>query len=256
MVMREDAEGKRYVIDTNTGPSDWTTSGWVPLDNLRPLGEALEEEDKWEIVMIMGSERIWKRVPSWLERNYDPDFRRDLEVTESELDVGIPYYLQAQDQYSRLWINLLTEEQVVERRYREIAVAEEPITINAIDQFKIGVVMNGISVRVMLDSGAMGTFMDPDFARDNLFRTHPKNEPYQLRLLGGKDAGLDGWIKRQTYPVEVRMPTGHIEKIVFDIVPLGIHAAVLGTTWIRKHNPSIDWVKGTLKFDRCDCRTE
>jgi hypothetical protein len=25
--------------------------------------------------------------------------------------------------------------------------------------------------------------------------------------------------------------------------------------WIKKHNPVIDWVKGTISFDRCKCRT-
>jgi hypothetical protein len=49
------------------------------------------------------------------------------------------------------------------------------------------------------------------------------------------------------------MKDGHQEEVRFDIAQIGEHQAILGMPWIRKHNPDIDWVKGTVTFSRCSC---
>ena len=49
---------------------------------------------------------------------------------------------------------------------------------------------------------------------------------------------------------------GHHEEIVLDIVPMARHDVVLGTPWLEKHNPSIDWVQKVLRFERCRCVTD
>jgi len=48
--------------------------------------------------------------------------------------------------------------------------------------------------------------------------------------------------------------------IHFDIMPLDPHELVLGIPWLRKHNPEVDWVKGTFSFPKylnnLDCSDE
>ena len=38
-----------------------------------------------------------------------------------------------------------------------------------------------------------------------------------------------------------------------DVVPIARHDVVLGTLWLERHNPHIDWRKRVLRFERCDC---
>ncbi|APA07563.1 hypothetical protein sscle_16g107320 [Sclerotinia sclerotiorum 1980 UF-70] len=125
-----------------------------------------------------------------------------------------------------------------------------------IGQLIIEVNLENQEVKALIDSGAMGIFMDPDFAKENGIPTEPKEHPYQLTLLGGKKVGVDGWVRRQTSVIKMIMPGGHTEQVKMDLVPLGRHAIVLGTPWIKRHNPNIDWVKDTLTFDRCRCKNE
>ena len=46
---------------------------------------------------------------------------------------------------------------------------------------------------------------------------------------------------------------GHREELCAEVTNLGKNSLILGYTWLKKHNPSIDWEKGTVKFHRCPC---
>ena len=43
----------------------------------------------------------------------------------------------------------------------------------------------------------------------------------------------------------------HREELRAEVTNLGKNLLILGYTWLKKHNPSIDWDKGTVKFHRC-----
>ena len=43
----------------------------------------------------------------------------------------------------------------------------------------------------------------------------------------------------------------HIERIDFGVTNLGKEQIFLGHDWLKRHNPSIDWRKGTVTFNRC-----
>ncbi|KAI7151490.1 hypothetical protein KC349_g9431 [Hortaea werneckii] len=47
----------------------------------------------------------------------------------------------------------------------------------------------------------------------------------------------------------------HHETVSLDIVDMASHDIVMGTPWLEKHNPLIDWRKRVLKFERCGCVT-
>ena len=44
---------------------------------------------------------------------------------------------------------------------------------------------------------------------------------------------------------------GHREGLHAKVTNLGKNSLILGYTWLKKHNPTIDWEKGTVKFNRC-----
>ena len=43
----------------------------------------------------------------------------------------------------------------------------------------------------------------------------------------------------------------HREELCAEVTNLRKNSLILGYTWLKKHNPSIDWEKGTVKFNRC-----
>ena len=44
---------------------------------------------------------------------------------------------------------------------------------------------------------------------------------------------------------------GHREKVTFEICDLGKVNLIIGYTWLKKHNPEIDWSTGEIKFMWC-----
>jgi hypothetical protein len=40
----------------------------------------------------------------------------------------------------------------------------------------------------------------------------------------------------------------HLENVVFQVTKLGSVPMVLGKTWLRRHNPLIDWADNTITF--------
>ena len=44
---------------------------------------------------------------------------------------------------------------------------------------------------------------------------------------------------------------GHCEKIMAEVMDLGKNSFILGFSWLKRHNPDIDWTKGTVKMTCC-----
>ena len=44
---------------------------------------------------------------------------------------------------------------------------------------------------------------------------------------------------------------GHHEKITAEVMDLGKNSFILGFSWLKRHNPDINWTKGTVKMTRC-----
>lgn len=43
----------------------------------------------------------------------------------------------------------------------------------------------------------------------------------------------------------------HQERTIFTVVGLGKQKLILGHSWLKKHNPEIDWIKGEVNMSRC-----
>ena len=44
---------------------------------------------------------------------------------------------------------------------------------------------------------------------------------------------------------------GHCEKVTAKVTDLGKNQVILGYTWLKKHNPDIDWTNREVKMTHC-----
>jgi hypothetical protein len=107
----------------------------------------------------------------------------------------------------------------------------------------------------MVDSGAIDSYMSLETVERIRLCTREKKEPYELALVNGKaKRDNDGMVIKETL-VFVMTISEHTKRAKLDVTQLRNHEIILGMPWIKKHNPIIDWVKGMISFDRCECRT-
>ena len=106
----------------------------------------------------------------------------------------------------------------------------------------------GVAVRVLLDSGATGLFMDMTFAKEKGFKIEKLKKLLLVRNVDGT-VNVGRAIMHQ---VECNMFfKGHVERARMDICNLGKIEVILGMPWLVVHNPEIDWEKGEVKMTRC-----
>lgn len=90
----------------------------------------------------------------------------------------------------------------------------------------------------MVDSGAIGNFMNPAFIRKLGILGKIKAVPKPIAGLNGENLGTL-LITTESGPVLI-VVLGHIKRLNFDIVPTGRYDVVLGIPWLRNHNPVIN----------------
>jgi len=106
----------------------------------------------------------------------------------------------------------------------------------------------GVAVKALLDSGAIGLFMDMTFAKEKGFKMERMKNPLLVK-------NVDGTVnvgEAITYQVECNMFfKGHVERVRMDVCNLGKMEVILGMPWLVAHNPEIDWEKEEVKMTRC-----
>ena len=114
------------------------------------------------------------------------------------------------------------------------------------------------NLMALLDSGATGLFINTDFIHENRLTTRKLACPIPVFNVDGT-ANEAGSI---TDIVDVVLRyNDHSERAPFAVTSLGKQKMILGYTWLREHNPEVDWQSGTVKMSRCParcttCRTE
>jgi transposase InsO family protein len=106
------------------------------------------------------------------------------------------------------------------------------------------------TANVLLDSGATGDFIDPNFKNEIGVLEKPKRNPTIIRGLNGDEFEAIVDSETEKLPMTIQ---NHSENITFDVTPLGAYDIVLGIPWLRRHNPSINWKTGEFQFNRCQC---
>ena len=106
----------------------------------------------------------------------------------------------------------------------------------------------GVVVRVLLDSGATGLFMDITFAQEKRFKMEKLKKPLLVRNVDGMVNVGEAIIYQVEYNIFFK---GHVERARMDVYNLGKTEVILGMPWLVAHNPEIDWEKGEVKMTCC-----
>jgi len=106
-----------------------------------------------------------------------------------------------------------------------------------------------INAEAVLDSGAEGLYCNTSFIKKYSLPTCDIELPVYPR-------NIDGTLDKQgaiRHAAILRMGIGarHWENIEVTITNTGRHKILLGTDWLKAHNPSINWSTNRLHFDRC-----
>ena len=106
----------------------------------------------------------------------------------------------------------------------------------------------GITVEVLLDSGAIGLVMSLEFARKQGFKLKKIKRPIYVRNIDSsfnKEGPIEHMVEVNIYY------WGHREKTEIDIIRGQKWSVILRMLWLAHHNPKIDWKTGEVKMIRC-----
>jgi len=105
-----------------------------------------------------------------------------------------------------------------------------------------------IIIKVLLDSGTMGMFMDRQTVARNRFKLQKLERPIAVRNIDGTNNSR----RAITHQVECNVfYKGHMERMRMDVCNLGKTEVILGIPWLAAHNPKINWETGEVKMTRC-----
>jgi len=109
------------------------------------------------------------------------------------------------------------------------------------------------SVKVLLDSGATGNFIDKDFVCTKGISTQSISRPIPVFNIDGSpnEAGQIS----EVVDVVLRYKT-HSERTLLAVSNLGKQNMILGYTWLKDHNPEVDWQTREVQMNRCPPRCE
>src|SRR5665213_3596868 len=109
--------------------------------------------------------------------------------------------------------------------------------------------ISGTRFQAMIDSGAEGNFMSPAAAAKGWIALQAKAEPYEISAIDGRTLQT---AKLETEECVMKF-SGHIEKIQFDITPIGQYDIILGIPWLKSHDFSIRFNKQYIYMDCRNC---
>ena len=104
------------------------------------------------------------------------------------------------------------------------------------------------SITCLVDSGATSEFIDRDYAKSCRFNLVKLKQPIPVYNVDGTPNEA-GSITEVVHLILCHK--NHLEWTVFAITGLRKQKLLLGHSWLRNHNPEIDWVKGEVKMSRC-----
>ena len=105
--------------------------------------------------------------------------------------------------------------------------------------------------KALVDCGATGLFIDLDYARANNINTRALARPIPVYNVDGtpNEAGMI----REAADIVLRYKD-HSERAQFAVTKLGKQSMILGFTWLKEHNPKVDWQTKEVHMSRCPAK--
>jgi len=122
-----------------------------------------------------------------------------------------------------------------------------PIEVSTTDTSKVH------SVKVLLDSRAMGNFIDRDFIWTKGINTRSISHPIPVYNVDGSP-NKAGQIS-EVVDVVLCYKT-HSKRTLLAVSSLGKQNMILGYTWLKDHNPEVDWQTKEVQMNRCPPQCE
>jgi transposase InsO family protein len=107
------------------------------------------------------------------------------------------------------------------------------------------------SINSLVDSGATGNFIDRDYVRTHHLTTRKLSKPVAVFNVDGTPNDSGSITEVADLILRYR---NHSERTLFAVTSLGKQHLILGHSWLRKHNPEINWTTGEVKMSRCSAR--
>ena len=104
------------------------------------------------------------------------------------------------------------------------------------------------SVLALLDSGNKGECIDRDYTKSQQFNLLKLTNPILVYNIDGSPNEVGSITEVVSL---ILCYKNHSEQTLFHVTSLGKQKLILGHSWLRKHNPEIDWTKGEVKMSRC-----
>ena len=117
-----------------------------------------------------------------------------------------------------------------------------PIEIGTTDTSEV------YSVKALLDSGATGNFIDKDFVRTKGISTWNISRP--ILVFNVDSSPNEAEQISEVVDVVLRYKT-HSERMLLAVSNLEKQSMILGYTWLKDHNPEVNWQTGEVQMNRC-----
>ena len=104
------------------------------------------------------------------------------------------------------------------------------------------------SVTALLDSRSTGKCIDRDYAKSCWFNLVKLAQPIPVYNVDGTPNEAGSIMEVVSL---ILCYNNHSERMTFCVTNLGKQKLILRHSWLRKHNPKIDWSTGKVKMSRC-----
>ena len=114
--------------------------------------------------------------------------------------------------------------------------------------FPVSIHFKSISIRslTLLDSGATTCFMDEMFVRKHKFPVVQLSKPIPVEAIDGHMLS-SGAITKAIVPLILQL-RDHQEVLTFYIITSPRHPVILGLSWLKEHNPVVNWCNRSITF--------
>ena len=110
-----------------------------------------------------------------------------------------------------------------------------------------------VTINAMIDSGATEDFIDQEVSNKHGIKKIRAKNSREIYLADRKPSAMGAVTHMTKVPMDI---SSHSELATFQVANLQNHEIILGMTWLRKHNPTIDWNDKKITFNDERCMTQ